>query len=79
MRKSGARLLGKLTICLDNAGPLWLRGHCIVAIFAVYNRFLDNDNIKFGFCSNFTTFQFTFQNVAKTFKIVAKPNNILIL
>jgi hypothetical protein len=26
-------LLGKLTICIDNAGPLW--GHCIVAILPI--------------------------------------------
>ena len=30
LHKIGARLLGKLTICIDNAGPL--RGHCIVAM-----------------------------------------------
>ena len=28
--KIGAPLMGKLTICIDNAGLLW--GHCIVAI-----------------------------------------------
>ena len=30
---SNARLLGKLTVCIDNAGLL--RGHCIVAIVSV--------------------------------------------
>ena len=30
LHKIGARWLGKLTICIDNAGPL--RGHCIVAM-----------------------------------------------
>jgi hypothetical protein len=29
--KIGVCLLGKLTICIDNAGTLW--GHCIVVIF----------------------------------------------
>ena len=27
-------MLGKLTICIDNAGPLW--GHCIVAVFGCH-------------------------------------------
>ena len=36
MHKIGVPLLGKLTICIDNAGPL--RGHCIVAI-PVYGRY----------------------------------------
>ena len=31
LHKIGASALGKLTICIDNAGTL--RGHCIVAIF----------------------------------------------
>ena len=59
--------------------------------FAGYDRLLDNDNIKFGFCSAFTSFWHIFENdwwllknllfscVAKTCKITAKPNNIWIL
>ena len=31
LHKIGAHLLGKLTICIDYAGPLW--EHCILAIF----------------------------------------------
>ena len=37
MHKIGARLLGKLTICIDNAGPLW--GYCIVAIRSTVRDF----------------------------------------
>ena len=49
-----------------------------------------NDNIMFDSCSNFTIFCYSFEDnwkrpnnslyrgVAKTFKIAAKPNNILI-
>ena len=61
------------------------------SIFAGYDKFLDNDNIMFGFCSNFTIFYYSleknwrkfnnslFRGVEKTCKIAAKLNNILIL
>ena len=43
MHKIGACLVGKLTICIDNAGPL--QGHCIVAeleSFLTILKFVDS-------------------------------------
>ena len=61
------------------------------SIFTSYDRLLNNDNIIFGFCSNFSSFCYTLENnwyklinslfrcIAKTCRIIAKPNNRLIL
>ena len=55
------------------------------SIFAGYDKFLDNDNIMFGFCSNFSTFCYSFEknwkklkkslfrSVSKTDGIAAEP------
>ena len=61
------------------------------SIFAGHYRFLDNDNIIFVFCNNFTIFCYSLENnwkklsnslfivVAKTCIIASKPINIFVL
>ena len=42
------------------------------SIFTGYYRLLNNDNIIFGFCSNFTSFRYTLEKIGNSFQMCSK-------
>ena len=64
MHKIGATLLGKLTICIDNAGSL--QGHCIVAVVRV-KTFWEKKRIYPSLVTKQQALIHTFQNLVACF------------